>query len=92
VDCNDGANRCCLQRVVKRPKNVTANAQKTCCNWLAFCLTLGWKKDSLDALEQMWWDYHDRTGKLVRPHAADEPRGARESHAGASTISGGGIL
>ena len=67
------------QVVVLRPENVTANAQKICCNWLAFCLTLGWKKESLDALEQMWWDWHDRKGKFKQHNAelsraGDEPK------------------
>lgn len=31
---------------------------KECAEWLAECLRLGWPKESLDALEAIWWKYH----------------------------------
>ena len=32
--------------------------------WLAECLRLGWSRDDLDALEALWWKYHDEDGRL----------------------------
>lgn len=31
---------------------------KKCAEWLTECLRLGWPKESLDALEALWWKYH----------------------------------
>jgi hypothetical protein len=33
-------------------------AIQKCAEWLAFCLSIGWKKEQLDALEKVWWDFH----------------------------------
>lgn len=32
---------------------------KECAEWLAFCLSIGWRRDQLDALEALWWQYHE---------------------------------
>ena len=32
-----------------------------CAEWLAACLRLGWRREQLDALEQLWWQYYNRT-------------------------------
>ncbi len=29
-------------------------------------MKLGWKKEQLDFLEELWWKHHDDYGKLVR--------------------------
>ena len=42
----------------------TLRARVACAHWLAACLKLGWSKASLDALEEIWWKHHDRTGQL----------------------------
>lgn len=31
---------------------------KKCAEWLKWCLDNGWSKESLDALEALWWKYH----------------------------------
>lgn len=36
-----------------------------CGKWLAECLRLGWSRDQLDALEALWWQYHDDQGNLT---------------------------
>lgn len=38
-------------------------AKQHCAQWLAYCLRIGWPKSSLDALEALWWKYHDDTGQ-----------------------------
>ena len=43
----------------------TMRAVIACGQWLAFCLSIGWRRDELDALESLWWKYHDRTGQLI---------------------------
>ncbi len=42
----------------------TTAALKKCAEWLAFCLSIGWSRDQLDALEALWWKHHDRFGRL----------------------------
>jgi len=32
---------------------------KECAEWLAYCLSIGWRRDQLDALEALWWQYHE---------------------------------
>ena len=32
---------------------------KACAEWLAYCLSIGWRRDQLDALEALWWQYHE---------------------------------
>lgn len=41
----------------------TTRALRECMEWLAACLALGWPKNDLDALEAIWWQHHDHTGK-----------------------------
>ena len=41
----------------------TLAARKTCAEWLAYCLSLGWHKAQLDELEALWWKYHDNNGR-----------------------------
>lgn len=57
---------------VKRPRGVTPRAQQECAVWLNTCLKIGWKKDMLDTLENMWWAHHNRFGKLKTPKAGKE--------------------
>lgn len=52
---------------IRRPQNVTTRALVECAQWLSYCIGIGWDKSSLDFLEQLWWDYHDRTGRLRLP-------------------------
>lgn len=47
------------------PEERTRAAQLRCAEWLAGCVRLGWSKDSLDALEDMWWKLHDGRGNPV---------------------------
>lgn len=34
------------------------SAIRKCAQWLAYCLSIGWSKADLDALEAIWWKYH----------------------------------
>lgn len=43
----------------------TQKALRACAEWLAYCLSIGWRKDSLDRLEALWWEHHDAQGRLV---------------------------
>jgi hypothetical protein len=49
----------------------TPKAIQKCAEWLAYCLSIGWKKRDLDRLERLWWEHHDRYGQLIlnRGHA-----------------------
>ena len=51
---------------VKRylPERATVGALRKCAEWLAYCLSIGWRREQLDALEALWWQHHDRTGRL----------------------------
>ena len=40
-------------------------AIEACGRWLAECLRLGWNRADLDALEALWWKYHDENGRLI---------------------------
>lgn len=33
-------------------------AIKACAEWLAYCLSIGWSRDDLDGLEELWWKFH----------------------------------
>ena len=44
----------------------TSRAIKKCAEWLAYCLSIGWNKKSLDGLERIWWEYHDDYGNLIK--------------------------
>ena len=46
-----------------KPKPMT-RALNACAAWLAYCLSIGWSKSSLDKLEALWWEYHDEKGNL----------------------------
>lgn len=28
---------------------------RACAEWLSYCLSIGWKRRDLDALEKLWW-------------------------------------
>ena len=43
-------------------------AVRACAEWLSYCLSIGWSKADLDALEHMWWEYHDDHGCLITTH------------------------
>lgn len=43
----------------------TAKAIRECAEFLRKCLRFGWTKLDLDALESLWWQHHDYTGRLV---------------------------
>lgn len=68
---------------VKRPDGVTLKATMACAHWLTYCLSIGWPRSILDRLEQLWWDHHDRYGRLIaasRTKASGGPaRAAKEA-------------
>lgn len=43
----------------------TQRALKECSEFLCYCLRIGWNKESLDAIEAIWWQFHDDTGTLI---------------------------
>ena len=40
-------------------------AIRKCADWLSYCLSIGWRKSDLDALQALWWKYHDENGELT---------------------------
>jgi hypothetical protein len=45
-----------------------ARSQKAimaCARWLTYCLSIGWTHDDLDALDAIWWEWHDDHGRLI---------------------------
>lgn len=68
---------------VIRPECVTRRAQEQCAKWLAYCLRIGWDREQLDALENLWWQGHDAQGNSKQ---FDHP--ALESAADAVAIVG----
>lgn len=58
-------NNAVLNRRV--PVGASYLAVQKCREWLESCLDCGWQDGQLDALEALWWAYHDdQTGM---PHA-----------------------
>lgn len=57
----------------------THRAIKKCAEWLAECLRLGWSRDQFDALEALWWQYHDDQGNLTHGVAAVVPTQQRKA-------------
>lgn len=45
----------------------TIRAIEKCAEWLAYCHRIGWTRESLDRLEELWWEYHDERGEIRRP-------------------------
>jgi len=43
----------------------TRRALTACASWLAYCLSIGWKRTELDDLEQIWWRWHDENGNRL---------------------------
>lgn len=43
----------------------TQRAIRECVEWLHYCLSIGWNKSQLNALEALWWKYHDNYGRLI---------------------------
>ena len=37
----------------------TAQKIRACATWLKYCLDVGYKKEQLNALEKLWWDYQE---------------------------------
>jgi hypothetical protein len=44
----------------------TSKALLTCARWLSYCLSIGWSKDDIPRLEEIWWQWHDDYGRLLR--------------------------
>src|SRR3990167_6681811 len=51
----------------------TTKALRQCAEWLCYCIKIGWLTSDLDALERIWWKYHDNHGRLIHlgvsPHS-----------------------
>ena len=59
------AGKASLDPLVRRPDGVTREAQRQCAVWLSECKKLGWSNATLDRLENVWWDHHDRLGNWI---------------------------
>lgn len=46
-------------------KTATVKGIKKCSQWLSYCLSIGFKKEDLDALEKLWWKHRDENGNLI---------------------------
>lgn len=55
----------------------TEKAIRQCAQWLEYCLNIGWPKQDLDALEALWWQYHDGNGNLIKTHIQSVNYGAK---------------
>jgi hypothetical protein len=44
----------------------TQDALIACARWLSYCLSIGWDRKDLDRLEQIWWEFHDERGRLIK--------------------------
>jgi len=42
----------------------TLKAIKTCSYWLSYCIKIGWNKNDIDQLEELWWKFHDDNGNI----------------------------
>jgi len=45
----------------------TLKAAKDCSNWLRACSDLGWRKEDMGRLADLWWEFHDDEGNLYPP-------------------------
>jgi hypothetical protein len=43
----------------------TQKALRGCAEWLVECLRLGWRREDLDFMEELWWRHHNHRGELV---------------------------
>lgn len=61
------------------PTQPTQRAARDCANWLRACLQLGWRRESLADLEEIWWTHHDYLGRLCRAERSgrDDPPESR---------------
>lgn len=46
------------------PERPTLEGLRKCAEWLAYCLKIGWRKDQLDQLEELWWQVRNHRGEL----------------------------
>lgn len=49
---------------VKTSKTRIRKGALKCATWLAYCLSIGYKKSELPDLEKLWRKYRDRNGNL----------------------------
>jgi hypothetical protein len=43
---------------------VSPNAARACSKWLDTCRELGWRREDMPFLCDLWWKYHDDDGQL----------------------------
>lgn len=56
----------------------TLKAIRGCADWLAACLHFGWRREDLDALEALWWKYHNHRGELISDVERAAARGKQD--------------
>jgi hypothetical protein len=42
---------------------------QACHKWLSYCLSIGWLRETLKGLCDLFWQYHDRDGRLTNSGA-----------------------
>jgi hypothetical protein len=48
----------------KTSEEPTMRGRRACAEWLSYCLSIGWSRDDLDGLEEIFWRFKDRNGRL----------------------------
>ena len=43
----------------------TMSGVRACHKWLSYCLSIGWPRETLKGLADLFWKYHDRDGRLT---------------------------
>jgi hypothetical protein len=41
------------------------NGVRACHKWLSYCLSIGWPRETLKGLADLFWQHHDRDGRLT---------------------------
>lgn len=59
---------------------------KKCAEWLAYCLDIGWSKNDLDGLQELWMANHDDNGNYkaqLQQHSVMQAEGSDVSEGAA---------
>ena len=59
---------------------------KKCAEWLAYCLEIGWSKNDLDGLQELWMANHDDNGNYkaqLQQHSVMQAEGSDVSEGAA---------
>jgi hypothetical protein len=48
------------------------NGVRACHKWLSYCLSIGWPRETLKGLADLFWQHHDRDGRLTNTSKGNE--------------------